>query len=159
MERENEDVDPTVLLAYKDEDKENRTSWNLDTGASNHICRQKSMFLELDESVNDHVTFGHSSKIPVKGRSKILIRLKNENHQNISNVYYAPKMKNNILSLRQLLKKDYDIHMQNHSLSIRDQRSNLTTKVQMSNNRIFLLNIQNNGVKCLKACLKDTSWL
>ena len=29
----------------------------------------------------------------------------------------------------------------------------------MSNNRIFPLNIQNDVVKCLKASLKDTSWL
>ena len=89
---------------------------------------------------------------PTRKGGKILICLKNENHQFIFNVYYVPKMKNDILSLGQLLEKDYDIHMRNHSLSLRDQRSNLIVKVEMSNNRMFLLNIQND-VKCLK----DTS--
>ena len=49
--------------------------------------------------------------------------------------------------------------MRNHSLSIRDQRNNLIAKVEMSNNRMFLLNIKNDVVKCLKAYLKNTSWL
>ena len=93
----------------------------------------------------------------MKGRGKILIRLKNENHQFISNVYYVPNMKNNILSMGQLLEKCYDIHMRNHSLSIKDQRSNLIAKVEMSNNRMFILNIQNDVVKCLKTYLKDNS--
>lgn len=29
----------------------------------------------------------------------------------------------------------------------------------MSRNRMFLLNIQSNNVKCLKACFQDLSWL
>lgn len=29
----------------------------------------------------------------------------------------------------------------------------------MTNNRMFLLKIQNDVAKCLKACVKDTSWL
>ncbi|KAE8735550.1 Beta-galactosidase 8 isoform 1 [Hibiscus syriacus] len=42
------------------------------------------------------------STIAVKGRGNILIRLKDGRHQFISNVYYVPNMKSNILSLGQL---------------------------------------------------------
>lgn len=78
----------------------------------------------------------------------------------MSNVYYVPNIKkNNILSLGQVLEKDYDIHMKDSSLSIRDGRNNLIIKVPMSRNRMFLLNIQNNVGKCLKACYIDASWL
>ncbi|KAJ4700820.1 Retrovirus-related Pol polyprotein from transposon TNT 1-94 [Melia azedarach] len=151
--------DETVLLAYKDNSGGQENTWYLDTGASNHMCGKRSMFVELDESTNGNVSFGDDSKIAVKGRGNILIQLKDGRHQFIGNVYYVPNMKINILSLGQLLEKGYDIHMKDYSLFIRDDKGNLITKVKMSKNRMFSLNIQNDVAKCLKACYKDASWL
>ena len=68
MWKENEVVELTVLLALKGEDKETATTWFLDTRASNHMCGQRSMFVELDESIGGHVTFYDFSKILVKER-------------------------------------------------------------------------------------------
>ena len=103
------------MLACNDNDGRQDNTWYLDTGASNHMCGRRSMFVELDESVSGNVFFGDKSKILVKGKSKILIHLKNGRHQFISNVYYVPNMKNNILSLGQFLEKGYDIHMRDQS--------------------------------------------
>ena len=83
------------------------------------MCGDKSIFTEL-EVLNGHVTFGDASKVEVKGRGKVLIQMKNGQHQYISNVYYVPSMKNNILSLGQLLEKEYNILMRNRQMSIRD---------------------------------------
>ncbi|KAJ4709756.1 Retrovirus-related Pol polyprotein from transposon TNT 1-94 [Melia azedarach] len=151
--------DETVLLAYKDNSGGQDNTWYLDTGASNHMCGKRSMFVKLDESTNGNVSFGDDSKIAVKGRGNILIQLKDGRHQFIGNVYYVPNMKSNILSLGQLLEKGYDIHMKDYSIFIRDDKGNIITKVKMSKNRMFSLNIQNDVAKCLKACYKDASWL
>ena len=43
-----------------------------------------------------------------KGKVKFFIRLNNGDHQCIYDVYYVPRMKNNILSLGKLLDKDYE---------------------------------------------------
>ena len=121
--------------------------------------KKEACVVELDESLSDKVAIGDESKVVVKGKGNILIRLKNREDQFISNVYYVPNMKSNILSLGQLLEKGYYILLKDNNLSIRDSRSNLIAKVPMSRNRMFMLNIQNDLSKCLKACYKDTTWL
>ena len=88
-----------MLLARNADVGAEENTWYLDTGASNHMCGRKNMFVELNESVSENVSFGDDSKIPVKGKGNILIRLRDGRHQFISNVYYVPNMKNNILSL------------------------------------------------------------
>ncbi|GAU49327.1 hypothetical protein TSUD_136420 [Trifolium subterraneum] len=121
----------TLLLAHKDNEIGGDNQWYLDSGASNHMCGRRSMFVELDESVNGNMAFRDELKVAVKGKGNVLIRLKNEDHQFIFNVYYVPNVKSNILSLEQLRER----------------------------NRMFVLNIQNDVAQCLKMCYKEELWL
>ncbi|XP_022853638.1 uncharacterized protein LOC111375079 [Olea europaea var. sylvestris] len=93
--------------ACKDLQQGENHYWFFDTGARNHMCGDKDLFIELAKKVGGNITFRDSSKIPVREKGKILIRMKDGNHQFISNVYYAPVMKSNILSVGQLLEKYY----------------------------------------------------
>ena len=45
--------------------------WYLDTGVSNHMCGHKHLFLDIQEIEDGHVSFGDSTKVPIKGRGKI----------------------------------------------------------------------------------------
>ena len=79
--------------------------WYLDSGASNHICGHRDLFSDLDETIQGQVIFGDTSKVPVKGKGNISIKLKNDDNSYIADVYYIPAIKHNMLSIRQLLEK------------------------------------------------------
>ncbi|KAL5845341.1 hypothetical protein ACOSQ3_011394 [Xanthoceras sorbifolium] len=124
------------------------------------MCGNKELFVELHEvSPDRHVTLGDSSKIPVKGKCKILIKLKNGNYDFISDVYYITNLKSNLLSLGQLLEKRYHIIMKKFYLTIKDAYDNLIASVKMSRNRMFTLNIKSDVLKCLNVIVKDEAWL
>lgn len=86
-------------------------------------CMEAKIFVELNELVEGK-KFRRIAQVQIKEKGRIPIHLKGGRHQYISNVYYVPKMKSNILSLGQLLQKGYDILMKNSSLPIRDQTGN-----------------------------------
>ncbi|KAL4352077.1 hypothetical protein GQ457_06G007290 [Hibiscus cannabinus] len=150
--------EPTLLLALKNEENNDASTWYLDNGASNHMCGDKEGFVKLDEKVKGNVSFGDSSKVQIQGKGTILISLKDDSHSLITDVYYVPKLKSNILSLGQLLEKGYEIHMKDRCLWLRNQYANLIAKVSMSKNRMFVLNLKTINAKCLKASVENEAW-
>ena len=67
--------------------------WYLDNSAKNHICEDKDMCIELDESIKGNVIFADHSKVSIKSKDTILIRLKKDSHQFIGDIYYILTVK------------------------------------------------------------------
>ena len=72
--------DGTLSLARNDTSGGQENTWYLNIGDSNHMSGNRSMFMELNESMNGSVAFGDDSKVPVKGKGNIPFRAKDGSH-------------------------------------------------------------------------------
>ncbi|WVY91926.1 hypothetical protein V8G54_037440 [Vigna mungo] len=70
----------------------NNSVWYLDTGASNHMCGDESLFKVLSKVESESVSFGDASK-------------ENGRIGEIRDIYYVPDLKSNKLSMGQIMEK------------------------------------------------------
>ncbi|XP_074369165.1 uncharacterized protein LOC141710495 [Apium graveolens] len=71
--KEDKDVGTAMFLTYKGDEENKKNVWYLNSGASNHMTGHKELFMEIDDTISGEVTFGDSSKIPVKGKGTVTI--------------------------------------------------------------------------------------
>ena len=86
-----------VNLGRAEEEAEEQ--WYLDTGASNHMTGSRAAFSELDTGVVSTVKFGDNSGVNIQGRSTVVFQCKNGEHKALTDVYYTPKLRSNIVSI------------------------------------------------------------
>jgi len=111
-----------LMMANEDVTLDSDMILYLDTGASNHMCGHKHLFLDIEEIKDGHVSFGDSTKVPIKGRGKICFSQKDGKQGTMKDVYYVPDLKNNILSMGQLLEKGYSVFMKDQILHLKDKK-------------------------------------
>lgn len=75
--------------------------WYLDNGASNHMTGDRRYFDKLDDSVSRKVRFGDDSRVDIKGKGTIAFIDQNGEARVMTDVYYIPDLKSNIISLGQ----------------------------------------------------------
>ncbi|KAL6322933.1 hypothetical protein AAG906_022771 [Vitis piasezkii] len=131
----------TLLMAAQVNEQPQAEVWYVDTGCSNHMCGSKSSFCFLNEGFRSTVSFGDCSTVNVMGKGDINIRTKNGFVETISNVFYVPDLKSNLLSAGQLQEKGYIITIQKGACEIYDP------------SRCAIV------VSFLMAEVKDLSWL
>ncbi|XP_059436317.1 uncharacterized protein LOC132169274 [Corylus avellana] len=100
--------------------------------ASSSESKNSTLLLAHNDSSGQH-DVGYLDS--VEGRGKVRIFQKNSKEEFISDVYFVPSMKSNILSIGQLLQKGYIVHMENNVLSLRDTSGRLIARVQMTKNQ------------------------
>ncbi|XP_049349070.1 uncharacterized protein LOC125813644 [Solanum verrucosum] len=101
--------DEVSLLMVSQSSEEYHTSlWYLDTGCSNYLSGEKSAFSELDETFHTTVKFGDDYCIAVKGKGKVKLQTKSSSMKIISDVFFTPDLKNNLISVGQLQENGYE---------------------------------------------------
>ena len=73
----------------------------------------------------------------IKGKSAILFQGKTGQQRLMTEIYYIPDLKNNIISFGQATKVGCDIRMKDNYLTMHDASSFLLIKVQRTPNRLY----------------------
>eukprot|EP00253_Pinus_taeda_P035659 PITA_35659 len=146
--RENISQDNLLLACNMAETKSDDILF-LDSGCSNHMTGNITLFSKLDQSVKSQVKLGTDSKVSVMGKGEVNILTKKGEKKTMADVYYVPGMKCNLLSIGKLVQKGYNVFFENDVCTIMDRKPSkrCIAEVKMTRNRMFPLRI--------KADLKD----
>ncbi|XP_052484500.1 uncharacterized protein LOC128039849 [Gossypium raimondii] len=88
--------------------KKGSKGWLLDSGCTNHMSPDETIFKTLDRTCKTKVKIGNGQFINAEGRGDVLIYTLTGG-KIISNVLLVPKINRNLLSITQLLKKGYSV--------------------------------------------------
>jgi hypothetical protein len=148
----------TLLMVTTTKDQIKEESWFLDSGCSNHMVGNKDWLYELDESYRDTVKLGDDSRMTVMGRGNVRLCINGKIHV-ITNVYYIPGLKTNLLSIGQIQQKNVTVVFKNDMCKIYHDEKGLLFDTQMAVNRLYVINAAVITPKCLQVSKKDMSQL
>lgn len=80
------------------EDGYTTSDWIIDSGASKHMCNNKSLFSSIRKSQVNHITIANRETLPVEGEGEIYIAIGSKKVK-LLNVLYVPKVAANLLSV------------------------------------------------------------
>ena len=76
------------------------------------------MFSNIDESVKSQVTLVTDSKVVVMGKCRVDILTKKGEKIFMSDVYFVPGLKHNLIRIGQLMQKGYNVFFKNDVCTI-----------------------------------------
>lgn len=133
--------------------------WYLDTGASSHMTGGRDAFVSLDESVKGSVRFEDGSLVYIAGKRSVLFLCNDGNQRVLADVFYIPKLRTNIISIRQLDENGCRSVVEDGYMRIYDPQRRLLVRVKRAANRLYILNLESVVPICLLAKVDDPAWL
>jgi len=133
--------------------------WVLDTGASNHMTGTRSALTQLDEGVRGTVRFGDGSQVQIHGLGSVVVEGRHQQHKVLTDVYYIPALKSNIISLGQLEEKGFKCVLENGKLSVFDQEHTLLMSAPRTGNRLYTVKLGSVSPVCLLTKTEDAAWV
>ncbi|GJR53572.1 retrovirus-related pol polyprotein from transposon TNT 1-94 [Tanacetum coccineum] len=77
----------------------NHGGWWIDTGATRHVCADKSMFHSFRAVDNGQKLYmGNSATADIKGEGDVVLKMTSEKELKLTNVLYVPEIRKNLVS-------------------------------------------------------------
>jgi hypothetical protein len=112
--------------------KANDSSWLIDSGCTNHMTADLSLFKDLDKSYLSRVRIGNGDYVKVEGKGAIEVETLS-GIKTLKNVIYMPKINQNLVSVGQLIESGYSIFFNDGVCDIKDKNGVLLLSAKMMN--------------------------
>ena len=117
-------------------------NWYLNIGCNNHMAKDQSIFKEIDKSINVKLRLGNGATVESQGKGIIMMKTK-KGTEFIKDVLLVPNLKENLLSISQIMKNGYSIYFEKDTCKIYDRRRLEIGEVKMEKrNRSVLISFK-----------------
>ncbi|XP_074289012.1 uncharacterized protein LOC141614155 [Silene latifolia] len=121
-----------LFVAGQTSTKSNKDVWLVDSGCTNHMTNNESIFTHIDTSLKTPVRMGDGSIIEAKGKGTITIQTK-KGMRYISNVLLVPNLATNFLSVPQMMQNGYNVNFEGNTCNIYDHHGKEIARIEMKN--------------------------
>lgn len=149
-----------MFYASQNASEKRNDVWYIDSGCSNHMTGDKSIFVSIDTSINSQVKMGNGALVKAQGKGTISVNTK-KGERRIHDVLLVPDLEQNLLSVGQLIEHGYAVHFEGKTCAILDKMepNHVMARIPMEKNRNFPLTFKYAENMAMKAQVMDESWL
>ena len=137
-------------------------AWVLDTGATNHMTGCRSSLADLDETIQGAVRFGDGSTVKIQGVGAVTIAGKNQEHRVLTEVYFIPSLRCNIVSLGQLEEAGCRIEIDKGVMVVFDREQPGASRGVViraeRQNRLYVMKVNLTTPICLLSKIEEEAW-
>jgi len=133
----NEEAVLLMAQLSTDERPSAQEMWFIDSGCNNHMTSRKDWFSSIDSAFSDEVKLGNNYTLNVVGKGTVKLLI-NEVMHVVTDVFFVPELKNDLISVGQLLEKGLNIQMKQNKCEV-FQGETLIFETFMTTNRIFAI--------------------
>ena len=113
-------------------------AWCFDSGATSHMCNEKSKFVNLEPISNLRVELAVNDSTEALGRGTVSVRTENGLKVRIENALYVPSLKNNLFSLAKCMDKGISIESHNGKIRFKNKENEYFMTASRRGNLFYL---------------------
>jgi hypothetical protein len=137
-------------------------AWVLDTGATNHTTGCRASLADLDETIRGAVRFGYGSTVEICGVGAVTMTSKNKEHRVLTEVYFIPSLRCNIVSLGQLEEAGCRVEIDKGVLEVFEREQPGSTRGVLiraqRKNRLYVMKVNLTAPICLVTKMEEEAW-
>ena len=90
---------PIAFIMCKIGEEGSPEVWYLDSGCSDHVSHNETLFSFIDKSFKSKIKIGNNRTLPVTGKGSIMVCTKQGEKKEIQNLYFTLGMKHKLMSI------------------------------------------------------------